>query len=237
MNVFELRERLISDYSAYIRSFIRIRDERVGALVTSCLDQGRLWPDPLIQLNPSFQYAGTIDDLVAEGGPAFRVHQDFSGGQGQGRRQAVAIIVVYSRGAPAARDQPLQELGHAILLRRLVNATQSRIPPAPGLSCAWCRDRCDTVSRSHDVPRRRPGRTHLATSRSGTLLRHRGVHRCHARCGHSAPAGAGRLLPSRAVANRADVVCRSDLLGLRRFQCFGTGHHDSAGWRLLCLRS
>jgi ATP-dependent helicase YprA (DUF1998 family) len=67
MNVFELRERLIGDYSSYIRSFIRIRDERVGALVTSRLDQGRLWPDPLIQLNPSFQYAGTIDDLVAEG--------------------------------------------------------------------------------------------------------------------------------------------------------------------------
>ncbi len=67
MNVFELRDRLISDYSSYIRSFIRIRDERVEALVTSCLDQGRLWPDPLIQLNPSFQYAGTIGDLVAEG--------------------------------------------------------------------------------------------------------------------------------------------------------------------------
>lgn len=29
MNVFELRERLINDYSSYIRSFIRIRDERV----------------------------------------------------------------------------------------------------------------------------------------------------------------------------------------------------------------
>jgi hypothetical protein len=67
MNVFELREKLIDDYSSYIRSFIRIRDERVDALVASCLDQGLLWPDPLIQLNPAFQYAGTIDDLVAEG--------------------------------------------------------------------------------------------------------------------------------------------------------------------------
>lgn len=57
----------MSDYSSYIRSFIRIRDERVAALVTSCLDQGRLWPDPLIQLNPSFQYARTVDDLGAEG--------------------------------------------------------------------------------------------------------------------------------------------------------------------------
>ena len=31
------------------------------------VEEGLLWPDPLIQLNPSFQYAGTIDDLVAEG--------------------------------------------------------------------------------------------------------------------------------------------------------------------------
>ncbi|MCC7176056.1 MAG: DEAD/DEAH box helicase [Bryobacterales bacterium] len=67
MNVFELRERLIDDYSSYIRSFIRIRDERIDRLVSSYLDQGLLWPDPLIQLNPSFQYAGSIDDLVAEG--------------------------------------------------------------------------------------------------------------------------------------------------------------------------
>jgi ATP-dependent helicase YprA (DUF1998 family)/very-short-patch-repair endonuclease len=67
MNVFELRERLINDYSSYIRSFIRIRDERIDGLVSSYLEEGLLWPDPLIQLNPSFQYAGTIDDLLAEG--------------------------------------------------------------------------------------------------------------------------------------------------------------------------
>ena len=37
MNVFELRERLINDYSSYIRSFIRIRDERIDGLVSSYL--------------------------------------------------------------------------------------------------------------------------------------------------------------------------------------------------------
>ena len=87
MNVFELREKLIDDYSSYIRSFIRIRDERVDALVTSCLDQGLLWPDPLIQLNPAFQYAGTIDDLVAEGilhpecARVFRIGKDKGAGK------------------------------------------------------------------------------------------------------------------------------------------------------------
>jgi hypothetical protein len=67
MNVFELRDSLIADYSSYIRSFIRIRDTKVSALVQSHLDDGLLWPDPLIQLNPAFRYAGTIDDLVAAG--------------------------------------------------------------------------------------------------------------------------------------------------------------------------
>lgn len=58
MNKFELREDLINDYSSYIRSFIRIRDQRIEGLVSSYLDQGLLWPDPLIQLDPSFRYAG-----------------------------------------------------------------------------------------------------------------------------------------------------------------------------------
>jgi ATP-dependent helicase YprA (DUF1998 family) len=87
LNVFELREKLIADYSSYIRSFIRIRDVRVDALVRSCLDQGALWPDPLIQLNPAFQYAGTIDDLVksgllhAECGRVFRAGKDKGAGK------------------------------------------------------------------------------------------------------------------------------------------------------------
>jgi hypothetical protein len=80
LNVFELRGRLISDYSSYTRSSIRIRDERIDALVTSCLDQGRLWADPLIQLNPFFQYAGTIEDLVAEGVLHFECSRMFRAG-------------------------------------------------------------------------------------------------------------------------------------------------------------
>ena len=53
MDVFDLRRRLVEDYSSYIRSFIRIRDERIQAYVQESLENGLLWPDPLIQLNPS----------------------------------------------------------------------------------------------------------------------------------------------------------------------------------------
>jgi len=67
MDVFELRDRLIKDYSDYINSYINIRDEKIKEMVQSELDSGLLWPDPLIQLNPSFEPGGWIDDLVKEG--------------------------------------------------------------------------------------------------------------------------------------------------------------------------
>jgi len=67
MDVFDLRNALIADYASYIRSFIQIRDARIRAYVDQALDQGLLWPDPLIQLNPTFEPGSWIDDLCDEG--------------------------------------------------------------------------------------------------------------------------------------------------------------------------
>jgi ATP-dependent helicase YprA (DUF1998 family) len=66
MNVFDLRNRLVDDYRSYTKSFIKIADPLILARVESELDAGAYWPEPLLQLNPSFQPGGTIDDLVAE---------------------------------------------------------------------------------------------------------------------------------------------------------------------------
>jgi hypothetical protein len=67
MDVFDLRSRLVEDYGRYTRSFIKIADPRVKAKVDGALDDGALWPEPLLQLNPTFLPGGTIDDLVADG--------------------------------------------------------------------------------------------------------------------------------------------------------------------------
>jgi len=67
MNVFDLRQRLVSDYARYTKSFIKIADPTILAKVDSELDAGAFWPEPLLQLNPTFQPGGTIDDLVADG--------------------------------------------------------------------------------------------------------------------------------------------------------------------------
>ncbi|MBE2201994.1 MAG: DEAD/DEAH box helicase [Anaerolinea sp.] len=67
MDVFNLRRQLIDDYSAYIGSFIHINDNRIRQHVYDELQAGVLWPDPLIQLNPTFAPGAWIDDLVTTG--------------------------------------------------------------------------------------------------------------------------------------------------------------------------
>lgn len=64
MNVFEFRNRLIDDYSRYVRGFINAQDEHLARRVHQGLNSGVFWPEPLIQLNPSFEPGGRIEDLV-----------------------------------------------------------------------------------------------------------------------------------------------------------------------------
>lgn len=67
MDVFALRDRLVADHEEFTRSFITVRDGRIGEVVDRELAKGLLWPEPLVQLNPSFKPGATIDELVGEG--------------------------------------------------------------------------------------------------------------------------------------------------------------------------
>jgi hypothetical protein len=64
MDIFKLHSGLIDDYEAYIRSFIKIEDRRIKEFVDGSLSEGLLWPEPLIQLNPSFETAESVGELV-----------------------------------------------------------------------------------------------------------------------------------------------------------------------------
>ncbi|NJN99410.1 MAG: hypothetical protein HC875_37590 [Anaerolineales bacterium] len=64
MDVFALRDQLIGDYTDYIQSFINIRDSRIQQYMDPEFRSDLLWPEPLLQLNPSFEPGPWIDDLV-----------------------------------------------------------------------------------------------------------------------------------------------------------------------------
>jgi len=67
MDIFALRDRLVQDYAEYIQSFVLIKDPQVRGYVEEKLGNGLLWPEPLIQMNPSFEPGEWIDDLVQQG--------------------------------------------------------------------------------------------------------------------------------------------------------------------------
>lgn len=67
MDVFELRDRIVGDYSEYVRSFLTIRNPETNRFVNEYLAAGSLWPEPLVQLNPSFEPGGSIPELVEQG--------------------------------------------------------------------------------------------------------------------------------------------------------------------------
>ncbi len=67
MDVFQLQEHLVEDYGNYTRSFIKIKDERINGFVDEKLRQGAYWPEPLVQLNPTFAPGGTVQELIDRG--------------------------------------------------------------------------------------------------------------------------------------------------------------------------
>ena len=67
MNVFDTHRQVVDDYGQYIRSFINISDPEIERKVQDSLSEGRLWPQPLLQFNPAYKQAGTVEEVAASG--------------------------------------------------------------------------------------------------------------------------------------------------------------------------
>jgi len=67
MNILEFHKRLINNYKSYINSFLNVKDPRLLQFVATELNNKKLWPDPLVQFNPTFEKGQTIQHLVQTG--------------------------------------------------------------------------------------------------------------------------------------------------------------------------
>src|ERR1700761_4828626 len=79
MDIFEVHRRIMDDYANYIRSFVSISDDTIRLRVERYLNDGHLWPEPLLTFNPSFAKAGRIEDLTAKGVLAEALSDAFRG--------------------------------------------------------------------------------------------------------------------------------------------------------------
>jgi superfamily II DNA/RNA helicase/very-short-patch-repair endonuclease len=67
VDVFSFRDRLVTEYEQFTRSFVRIRAADIKAHVDAEYAAERFWPAPTVQLNPAFVPGGQIGSFVAEG--------------------------------------------------------------------------------------------------------------------------------------------------------------------------
>src|SRR5690606_24480073 len=67
MDVFDVHQRLISDYRAFTQGGTIIRDEAIAEYVEKDLTAKSQWPDPWLSLNPFFASGGTVLELANTG--------------------------------------------------------------------------------------------------------------------------------------------------------------------------
>lgn len=67
-NIFEFRDGLISDYSRFSTSFANIAAPDIKEFVKKESDEGRFWPEPILQLNANYLRDKDVKELSASGG-------------------------------------------------------------------------------------------------------------------------------------------------------------------------
>lgn len=114
-DVFEFRERLIDEYKSFSGSFTKIAAPDIRAEVERQYALGRYWPEPLVQINPNFEQAETVQQLVQMG----ILHNDCARIFRPCRRAGRGLP---RRGLPRAQKQGAARIRRGYRTQRLVLA-------------------------------------------------------------------------------------------------------------------
>lgn len=67
MDILRFHKTLINSYKSYIQSFLHIKDPNILKFVDNEIGKKKLWPEPLVQFNPTFEPGRPLADLISEG--------------------------------------------------------------------------------------------------------------------------------------------------------------------------
>ncbi len=67
--IFDLLDETLADYRDFVGSFLQVSDKRIRAYIEEEILGAKetLWPEPLLQLTPSYAYGLTVKELAGEG--------------------------------------------------------------------------------------------------------------------------------------------------------------------------
>ncbi len=87
MDVFSLDNWVLKQYTAFARSFTRIRSSELQTKVNTLYEGRKFWPEPLIQLNPHYEEGGSVLSLVEGGGLSKECAKIFRDGRASAHAQ------------------------------------------------------------------------------------------------------------------------------------------------------
>ena len=64
MQIFDIHNKIIEEYESFITSFVNISNDKIRKHVEDAINTKKLWPEPLIQFNPSYVKAETFEELA-----------------------------------------------------------------------------------------------------------------------------------------------------------------------------
>lgn len=64
MDAFKFRDEIIKEYETFSRSFTKTESKDIKDFVDQLYDECHFWPAPLIQVNPSYVAAASVQQLV-----------------------------------------------------------------------------------------------------------------------------------------------------------------------------
>jgi hypothetical protein len=80
MTVFDLDRHVVGQYEKFARSFTEIQAKDILGSVDKANKGGRYWPEPMIQINPSFKPGMTVGELVRQGSLTAGMEKIFQAG-------------------------------------------------------------------------------------------------------------------------------------------------------------
>lgn len=91
-NVFSFRDQLIAEYGAFSRSFTKIAADDIKREVERQYDEGRYWPEPLIQINPNYQRKASVKQLADSGDLHPTCADIFQSGKTEGHPETLTLF-------------------------------------------------------------------------------------------------------------------------------------------------
>ena len=99
LDAFELRDDVVHAYREYVEGFIRISDPRVREEVDRSFAAGEPWPDPWVQINPTYRSDADVDRLIEQGTFDAAIRPIFTAGDGTGWKFYAHQVSAFERAA------------------------------------------------------------------------------------------------------------------------------------------